>query len=187
MTRITEGEHAMSWNDFYQRRDVMAAVLRQARRDPGGALPFSGIPGAVEAFGTEENLLLALHYKWTQLLTGYLRTEIGGPEDVADVPSGRDQVDAVSRAWQRATREHRELRAVLDAHVDRYSSLRKAQDTEHRVLAVTAGLAEPYESAQEAARIGAAFVSLVENSPVRTGPRRRNPVGQLLKMLAPSA
>ncbi|MBK1786186.1 hypothetical protein [Prauserella cavernicola] len=180
----------MSWNDFYRRRDVIDAVLRRAERDPHGALPFAEVAGAREAFGSEENLLLALQYKWTQVLSGRLRSEVAGPEDADGVPGGgeRDHVDAVSRAWRAAVREQPTLRAVLEAHAGRYASTDNAHEAELRMLAVTAGLAEPNEPRAEVTRIGQAFVALLEaRAGSRTRSRRANPVGQLLRRLAPTA
>jgi hypothetical protein len=178
----------MSWNDFYRRRDVLDAVLRQAAKQPDGDLPYTGIPGATEAFASEEDLLLALQYKWTQLLGGYLRAEVAGPEDAEDIPGGNDtdHVDAVSRAWQRAASDHETLRAILDAHTDSSPALRSRREAEQRMLAVTAGLAEPHEPAEEITKVGAAFDALLRSGPARTS-RRRNPVGHFLRMLAPSA
>ncbi|GAB2976775.1 hypothetical protein LWP59_30850 [Amycolatopsis acidiphila] len=167
----------MGWNDFYQRRDIADAVLRRAARDPRAPLPFAEIPGAVEAFGTEEQLLLALHYRWSQLLGGHLRTEF---EDATD------HVDAVTRAWRETVRKHRTLRAVLDANVDRYPALRQVHEAEQRMLAVAAGLAEPGEPVEEITKVGAAFTGLLRHGPDIEAPRR-NPIGQLLRMLAPSA
>jgi hypothetical protein len=54
------------------------------------------------------------------------------------------------------------------------------------MLAVTAGLAEPREPVAEITKIGVAFDALLRSGPVRP-PRRRSPVGHLLRMLAPSA
>src|SRR5436305_14407401 len=98
----------MTWNDYYRRRDIIDSVLQ------AGALRFTEIPGAQDAFGSEENLLLALQYKWTLRLSGYLRTE---------VISDTDHVDAVTRAWHKAARENRSLRAVLNANADRCPAL----------------------------------------------------------------
>ncbi|MFF5992521.1 hypothetical protein [Prauserella flavalba] len=179
----------MSWNDFYRRRDIIDAVLKQAARNPRAGLPFAEISGAREAFGSEEKLLLALQYKWTQVLTGTLRAEVAGPEDAYDVPGGEpDHVDAVSRAWRTAARENATLRAVLDASVDRYPALRRAYEAELRMLAVTAALAEPHEPRDEVTRVGEAFVSLLRaRAGHLTAGRRANPVGQLLRRLAPTA
>ncbi|WP_158887857.1 hypothetical protein [Amycolatopsis anabasis] len=177
----------MSWNDFYRRRDVMDAVLRQAARNPGGELPFADVPGAAQAFACEEDLLLALHYRWTQLLSGYLRAEVAGPEDAEGVPGdNEDHVDAVTRACHAAAADHDTLRAVLDANLDRYASLRSMREAEQRMLAITAGLAEPHEPVEEITKVGAAFDALLRNGPARPA-RRRSPVGSLLRMLAPSA
>jgi hypothetical protein len=167
----------MGWSDFYRRRDIADAVLRQAARDPRAPLPFKGIPGAIEAFGSEEQLLLALHYRWSQLLGGHLRTEF---EDTTE------QVDAVTRAWHTAVREHRTLRAVLDANVDRCAALRQVHEAEQRMLAVAAGLAEPGEPVAEITKVGAAFTALLRHGSTLEAPRR-NPIGQLLRILAPSA
>ncbi|OZM70034.1 hypothetical protein CFN78_27590 [Amycolatopsis antarctica] len=170
----------MSWDDFYRRRDVMDAVLRRARRDPAGPLPFAEVPGATGMFGTETDLLLALHHRWSLLLAGRLRAAIG---DAADVGGDGTHVDEVSRAWRATAEQHSTLRAVLDAGVGRYpAELLPVHEAEHRMLALAAGLAEPGEPAAETARIGGAFVALL-----RAGPApRRNPVGQLLRRLTPS-
>jgi protein-disulfide isomerase-like protein with CxxC motif len=178
----------MSWNDFYRRRDVLDAVLHQARQDPEGELPFARIAGAQELFGTKQDLLLALQHRWTQLLSGHLRAAAACPDD-AYAEAGRlddDLVDAVSRAWQEAVRNHETLRAVLDAHAAGYPALLAMHQAEQRMLAVTAGLAEPRENVAEITKVGHAFDALLRNRPTRP-PQRRSPVRQLLGMLAPSA
>ncbi|NKQ58461.1 hypothetical protein HFP15_36995 [Amycolatopsis sp. K13G38] len=168
----------MSWNDYYRRRDVMETVLRLAARDPEGPLPFAEVSGAREAFGSEEQLLLALHYKWTQVLSGHLRAELLGEDD---------HVDAVTRAWRAAVRGNRALRAVLDANLDRSPALRPVHEAEVRMLAIAAGLAEAGEPTAEVTKVGAAFSTLLRQRPEPRRGRTRGPVGQLLKMLAPSA
>lgn len=187
MTRLTEGDQAMSWNDFYRRRDVMDAVLKQARRDPQAPLPFAEINGAKQAFDSEEELLLALHYRWMQALSGHLRAAVAGPEDTADVPGGweRDHVEAVSKAWRAAVREHPTLHAVLDANVERYPALRRAHEGELRMLALTAGLADPGEPRDEVTRIGGTLVALLRSKGAGQG-RSSNPLGQWLRRLAPT-
>lgn len=180
----------MSWNDYYRRRDVIDTALRQARHDPQAALRFAEIEGAEELFGSEENLLLAMHYRWLQALTGRLRAEVAGPEDAAGVPGGGedDHLEAVSRAWRATVRDNATLRAVLDAHIDRHPALRRAHEAELRVLATTAGLAEPGEPQDEVTAVGNAFLSLLRaRSAHLTAPRRTNPVGQLLRKLAPAS
>jgi hypothetical protein len=184
---LTEWEATMSWNDFYRRRDALETVLRLARRNPEGDLPFTEIAGAGELFGTERDLLLALHHKWTQVLSGYLRAESACPDEAranAAEPE-TDRVGAVARAWSRAVRDHETLRAVLDAHVDEYPALLAMHQAEQRMLAVTAGLTGPGEPVTERTSAGVAFDALLRHAPASPS-RRRSPVGHLLRILAPS-
>lgn len=162
----------MSWNDFYRRRDIMAAVLRAASRDPVGPLPFAGIPGAQDTFGSEENLLLALHHKWTLLLSGHLE---------AQLLDDTDHVAALTRAWQAAVAANPVLRVVLDANLDRYPALRAAREAQQRMLALSAGFADPSEPTATITKVGAALEALL-----REGRDVRNPVAKPAPTLAPS-
>jgi hypothetical protein len=170
----------MGWNDYYRRRDVMESVLRRARRDAQAEVPFDEIDGAAEVFGNRQNLLLALHYKWSQILGGHLRTELAGQPDDADL------IDAARVAWRRAVNANPTLRALLDANVDRFPALRSAHEAELRMLALTAGLADGDEPATEITRIGATFEALLRNTPARSS-GRWNTVGRLLRQLVASA
>jgi hypothetical protein len=167
----------MSWKDFHRRREIADAVLRRAARDLQAPLPFTEIPGAAEHFGDEEHLLLALQYRWSQVLGGYLRAE--------ETDTDEDHVDAVTRAWHKAEREHPNLRAVLDANLERYPALRPMEEAEQRMLAVSAGLADFNEPEEELTKVGAAFSALLRHG--RNVAPRRNPLGSLLRMLAPTA
>lgn len=190
MTRVTEGEDIMGWNDFYRRRDIIDAVLREARRDPHGPLPFAEIDGAKEAFGSEEQLLLALQYKWTQALSGQLRAKAAGPEDSYDVPGGDDDahVDAVSNAWLATVRANPALRAVLDGNVDRYARLREAYEGELCMLAITTGLADPTEPREEIVQVGSTYLTLLRSRDRKIpAGRRANPFAGLLRKLAPAS
>ncbi|MBA0125577.1 hypothetical protein H0B56_08515 [Haloechinothrix sp. YIM 98757] len=182
----------MSWEDFYRRRDTIAAVLHAAERAPDGPLPFTEV-GAGQVFRDERELLLALHYHWMQLMTGRLRAELGRPDDGDASGEGGDDLsgdpsDGVSRAWRRAADEHPTLRAVLDANLERYPDVGTAAlEREQRVLAVAAGLAEPDESPAEAARVGAAFLALTRHGAAHGAARSERSKGQVLRMLARSA
>jgi hypothetical protein len=176
----------MSWNDFYRRRDVIDAVLRQARGNPRGELPFAGIAGAEELFGTKENLLLALHHNWSRLLAGYLRAESVCPDDAHAAEPEDDSIDAVIRAWRKATTEHATLHAVLEANLASSPALLAMHRDDQRMLAVTAGLAGAGEPIADIAKVGVALDALLRSGSARPA-RRRSPVGHLLRMLAPSA
>ncbi|NIH87836.1 hypothetical protein [Amycolatopsis granulosa] len=165
----------MSWNDFYRRRDILDAVLTAAARDPRGPLPFDEIPGAAETFGSRENLMLALHHKWTQLLSGHLRAEEAEDDD---------HVAAVRRAWTATVRRNHTLHQVVAAHRDDYPALESAHRAEQAMLAVAAGLAEPDEPVADIVKVGAAFEALLTEGP---GVRPARPFDRLWRMLAPSA
>lgn len=175
----------MSWTDFYRRRDALDAVIREAHRDGDDRLPFAEIPGAAEIFGSEEELALALQYKWSQLLAGALRARVAGPEEADAAPAGSDEVDGVTAAWRDTARRHPGLRRLLDTQLTRFPRGRRARAAELRMLAVTAGLAEPHEAPEHAARIGETLLTLAhEAAPARAC--RRGAVGTLLRRLAPA-
>jgi hypothetical protein len=172
----------MSWSDFYRRRDAMDAVLEHARRDPEAMLPFAEVPEVAEIFAGPEELLLALHYRWTMRLTG--RVSLAQAE--AELDPRIDRVDAVAAAWRATAAEFPVLRGLLDANAGLSGAvLRPAVEGEQRMLALAAGLAEPHESPQEITRIGATFLALLRSTPDRQA-RRRNPV-ELLRRLVASA
>jgi hypothetical protein len=171
----------MSWTDFYRRQEILEATIRLAARNPGAPLPLEEVPGAEEHFGTEENLLTALQYQWTRTLSGRLRTEVVDPDDADGLG---DHVDAVTRAWRAAVDEHADLCAVLDGAYERHASLRRMHEGELRMLAVTAGLADPREPAEEIVKVGHALEALLR---ANREERRRPVLGHLRRLLAPSA
>jgi hypothetical protein len=173
----------MSWTDFYRRQEILEATVRLAARNPGSPLPLEEVPGAEDHFGTEENVLAALQYQWTRALAGRLRAEVVDPDDADGLG---DHVDAVTRAWRATAGEHEALRAVLDGGLERHASLRRTHEGELRMLAVTAGLADPREPAEEIVKVGHALEALLRTS--HEEPARRRPVlGHLRRLLAPSA
>jgi hypothetical protein len=170
----------MSWTDFYRRRDALDAVLEQARRYPTNTLPFAEIP---EVFTGPEDLLLALHYKWTMKLTGQLGVALAEADRNPDV----DPIDAVQAGWRATAAEHPTLRRLLDAGMSEHADvLRPAIEGEQRLLARAADLVEPHDTAEEITRVGATLLALLRNAPERPA-RRRSPVGQLLRRLVASA
>ncbi|MGW3999905.1 hypothetical protein ACWEF6_40975 [Amycolatopsis sp. NPDC004772] len=173
----------MSWTDFYRRQEILEATVRLAARNPGEPLPLEEVPGAEQHFGTEENVLTALQYQWTRTLSGRLRSEVVDPDDADGLG---DHVDAVTRAWRAAVDEHSDLRAVLDGAYERHPSLRRMHEGELRMLAVTAGLADPREPAGEIVKVGHAFEALLRAHRSETT-RRRPVMGHLRRLLAPSA
>jgi hypothetical protein len=174
----------MSWTDFYRRQEILEATVRQAGRDPGAPLPLDEVPGAEEHFGCEENVFAALQYKWTQVLAGRLRTEVTDPDDADGLG---DHVDAVTRAWRATVEEHETLRAVLDSGLERYASVRRMHEGELRMLAVTSGLADPREPADEIVKVGHTLEALLRTSHQESHRPRRPMMSGLRRLLAPSA
>jgi hypothetical protein len=177
MTQVTgTGREAMSWQDYYERRDALDSVLVRAERDPAGPLPLSN------AFADQVELLLALHYRWTLKLTGQLGLALAEAEKDPSI----DHVDAVSEAYRRTVADNQTLYAVLDAHGGRYEAMRPMREGEQRTLALAAGLAEPHESPEEITRVGGAFLALLQTAaPQRS--RRRSPVEELIRRLVSSS
>lgn len=155
----------MGWDDFYRRRDALDSVL--ASYEPG-------VLDVPDVFDGPDELLLALHHRWSLRLAG--RVELA-------TLSG-DPVEAVGAAWRETAAADPALRRLLDEHADR-PALRGVTLAEQRMLATAARLAEPGADPDEQAAVGAAFVALVRNSPQRTV--RCNPVERLLRKLVPSA
>ncbi len=148
----------MSWTDFYRRRDALDAVLRTAA--PHADTPATPLAFDRDLFATEDELLLALHYRWMQQLTGRL--------GVALEDSAHDRVEIVTRTWRTLAAEQPALRSVLDQHL----TSTEAVEREQRMLALTAGLAELSEPTAEITRVGAAFEALIRTSPSAGAPSR---------------
>lgn len=169
----------MSWKRYHQRRQAMDIALTRATRDPS-ALPYSEHPLVEAAFESRTELLLALQYTWSQQLNGRLELALYEADR-----NDTDRVEAVADAWRRTARENPVLRRVLDAHLDGDEpALKRAREDEARELAVTAGLAERIEPAEEASRIGAAFTALLRTRPSTPQAGRRNPMRRLSERLA---
>lgn len=176
-----KGITTMSWNDFYRRQDILDGAENAAAERDGAAL-LEEVPGASEEFGTRENLLLALHYRWSLLLSGHLRTELSDARD-------GEHADAVARAWRSASAARPGLRKAIAGDLDATPRLRAMHETDLRTLAIAAELAEPDEPTTEITKTGAAFLALSTQHPApraRRSGERLNPAERLARMLAPA-
>jgi len=182
MTEVTGEGNAMGWANYYQRRDAIDQVLTHAGQHPGAGLPMD--EAAVRTvFADRESLALALQYKWSQILMGHIAAALVDADHTPDI----DQVEAVAAAWRTAARRQPALRALLEGHTaEAGDEFRSALRAEQRMVAFAAGLAEPTEPANETARIGAAFLGLVQGTPRRPVNRHANPVEQLFRRLVAS-
>jgi hypothetical protein len=175
----------MSWNDYYRRQAALEAVLTHARHNPEGPLELAEVPVAAEVFTDTDELLLALHHQWMRRLTGHL----GVAAAEADRDPSLDRVDTVSAAWRTAAAESSVLHRVLESHD--VEALRPVREQEQRLLALSAGLAADDEPAEEAVRVGAAYLALLRSGRAetveQTAPTRRPSAVGLLRRLVASA
>jgi hypothetical protein len=173
----------MSWTDFYQRRDTIDLVLTRAGRDRGAGLPFADLPEVRDQFRSREELALALQYKWSQLLLGRLGVALLDAEHNTEV----DNLEAVATAWRRTAAQAPVLRELLDGYVeDAGPEFRAALAAEQRMIAYASGLAEFGEPAAETARVGAAFLALIRDTPDRQRVRC-NPLEALIRKVVASS
>lgn len=156
----------MGWDEFYRRRDAIDTAIDTALERDELVVP--------DLFDGPDELLAALHHRWAQRLAGRV--------EVAMLDADRiDPVDAVGAAWRETAAADPALRRVLDDHAD-HPALRAVTLTEQRMLATAAGLADPGDTPDERAAVGAAFLALVRSTP----PARPNRVERLLRRLAPA-
>ena len=130
-------------------REVIAAL------DAGRPLP----DAAAGAFVDRDELLLALHGVWSRRLNGRI--------DVALETDDRELAACVARAWLDTADDLPGVRRALDEHAD-VPALRHMVQTEHRAVAVAAGLATFDDRLATSAAAGASFVAGVRRS--RTAP-----------------
>lgn len=169
----------MTWTHFHQRQRAIEAVLEHARANPSARVDLAAAPAAAEVFADREELLRALQYKWMRSLVG--RVDVG-VEDADTDPRG-DRVEAVTRAWRRTAADNPALRQVLDSH-DQEPALADGAGRELRMLALSAGLAEPHEPLAELDRVGRAFMGLVRSAaPGPASSRRRHPLAKLRRLI----
>lgn len=154
----------MGWESFYRRRDALDVVIEHASNDPSASLPFMEIPLVREVFPNQQELLLALQYRWTQLLTGYIDVAV----DELDTGTSHmtDPVNAISDAWRRATVAQPVLRKILDNYGESAGNeMNKVRGTEYRMLALAAGLAKPHDSREWITEVGATYAALLRDIP----------------------
>lgn len=121
----------MDWSTFHRRAEVLESVIAEAGRRKDGALP-TEMPGVVERFRGEDDLLGALRLRWYNHLAGAIERELSGqPVDLED---------AVVSAWRRTDADLPGVREILDAHrpVDEGPAA-TAELKEWQLLGVSAG------------------------------------------------
>lgn len=97
----------MSWDDFHRRNRAITAVLEHARRTGQTTLQLD-LPEVAGVFSGAEELVKALHYKWSLLVTAHMDYDI--------FEDGIEPAQAARHAEQLAAAEAPMLRELLDAN-----------------------------------------------------------------------
>lgn len=136
-----------AWNAYHRRAAALRDLVAELDGDPAADPAWTSERAA--AFSDRDDLLVALHELWTRRLLG--RVDLRLELDVTDTR------ETVEQAWREVADELPGVRRVLDRHVD-HPALAHLETHEHRMLAVTAGLATLGDSHTRAASIGRGLV-----------------------------
>jgi hypothetical protein len=152
-----------SSNDAWAAVHTRSAALREVVRllDDGQVLPWDAATTAV--FRDREDLLQALHEVWSRRLNGRI--------DLALETDDHELCESVARAWIETVDDLPGVRRVLDEHADE-PAVRQLERTQHRVVAVAAGLATFSDPIAHSATVGARFVASLRG---RTPDWRKKP------------
>jgi hypothetical protein len=157
----------MSWNTFHRRGDTLRAVVETANARRDGVLPMD-LPGVVENFADELDLLGALQLKWHARLSGNVERAL--------MRQPMDLESAVSAAWRTTAEEMVGVRQVIDRCAEEPTSPEmslatvRATRLERARLAMAAGLASnPSDAAVEVGR------RIEERAREELAPRVREP------------
>lgn len=139
----------MTWNTFHHRGEILQTVVETADKRRDGVLPMQ-LPGVVQSFRDELDLLAALQLKWHARLSGNIeRALMSQPLDLED---------AIASAWRTTSEQLPGVRLILDRYTEAPSdpemaaALTRASEKEWFRLAAAAGLANDESAA--AARAG---------------------------------
>lgn len=145
----------MTWTDFHQRQHAIKVALEHAHHHPDELPVTENVPAARAVFENDDELLCALQYKWTLVLTGRVGVALAEAGD-------HDHLDAVRTAWHRAAVANPVLRRVLDEHAtEPCTELRRGFERERHMLALASGLVDHGEPVTEIVRAGSALLRLL--------------------------
>jgi hypothetical protein len=147
--RSTADESA-GGHDAWATVHTRSAALREVVRllGLGRQLPWDAATTAV--FRDRDDLLQALHELWSRRLNGRI--------DLALETDDHQLSESVARAWIETVADLPGVRRVLDEHADE-PALRQLERTQHRAVAVAAGLATFGDPIAHSATVGAALVA----------------------------
>jgi hypothetical protein len=152
-----------TWDTYHRRSAALQDVVATIEANPGNDLPWPDI--AAETFSGPDDLLVALHDKWTRRLEG--RIELFLETDDSDLET------SVANAWHAVATELPGVRALLDRYVD-HPALRHHEIAEHRLVAIAAGRATTVDPMRASAWAGSQFVRQLraDGPPAQRKPQR---------------
>lgn len=119
----------MSWNTYYQRKSVIDAVLAEVAKTLSvtaarvGEIPAARRAEINEVFGGEDEFLLAVHYRWANILNARLDPVLESAPD--------DTAAEVRRIWQELADEQPATICLLARYSGRPAlarAIRRQQD-----------------------------------------------------------
>jgi len=163
------------WAAYHRRAQAVNAVIAQLDRTATAEPAWTD--ELAEVFADRDDLLVALHDRWTRRLEGRI--------DMAAELSLESNADVVADAWRQVAAELPGVRRVLDANAD-HPALRKHELHEHRMVAIAADLAAMVDPVEWAAARGIRFVAELRRTEIPR-PRRAGLADRLLGVLRHSA
>lgn len=144
---------SIAWDTYHRRATALRRVIADLDRSGSSTPPWDDELAAL--FDSPDDLLVALHDLWSRRLAARvdlaLEIDEHGPEE------------SVALAWREVADELSGVRGVLDRHQDN-PALRRSDRQEHRMLAVSAGLATIGDPASRSAAIGARLVARIRGT-----------------------
>lgn len=139
-----------AWENYHRRAEALRHVVKDLDRSGSSTPPWDEDLAA--RFDGPDDLLVALHDLWSRRLAARvdlaLEIDEHGPEE------------SVALAWREVADELSGVRRVLDQHDDN-PALSRSERQEHRMLAVSAGLATIGDPASRSAAAGARLVARI--------------------------
>ena len=136
-----------NWETYRRRAAALQEVVRTLDMTGSDEVPWTEATAAV--FAGPDDVLVALHDLWTRRLQSRIDLEL-------ETDNGQ-MIDGAANAWHSVAAELPGVRRVLDRY-ENHPSLDHHERSEHRLLAVAAGLATLGDPISRSARLGADFV-----------------------------
>jgi hypothetical protein len=142
-----------AWDTYHRRATALRQVVTDLDRSGSSTPHWDDELAAV--FADRDDLLVALHDLWTRRLAARV--------DLAMEIDEHGPQESVALAWREVADELPGVRRVLDAQADN-PALRRSDRAEHRMLAISAGLATMGDPSSRSAAAGARLVARIRDA-----------------------